>query len=913
MKKSRRALSIVLSVVMVLSCFTMLMISSGASNGINVSAYNDSKYKPTQIINGSFDECPWMTYTGTYGPMSGVVVDSFATWKTYADQGYKNYMNQDKHKDVQINGVDEGWNTTETSYLNGANFEWDDGYGNGVSHGEIWGYNSNLVESGHFFVEMNLDNSAVLYQDLTTHSGDVIRWSLKHGVRIAFGDETQAMRVEVGAPDGDASGINENVNSSIKEETKAVYESTGFSGANAYANNDELAGLSLSQTSNDDKWYDSKGVYIVPANQDVTRFAFVSISNGVIGAGNMLDDISFSTLLGNLNGIDNGDGTATVTGYWGETDTNKKFKIQIGNETYSLDMSNYIGKGFKIDIPADVINGADSVKVWHEDYEAASKTVSILPEPDTITLGTFDRKTKTFCDAEGNGIGKYGCVAIYVGNEISDGDAITLPAGYSKSANSDDYKIYVNLSETATAEDIAENLISKIIFKSENEQNIRVELLPNEPGKAYFYCEENDHYYTFVDNTTCTWIEAYDAARNMQYNGRQGYLATVTSKTEDTFIYEASGNKVGWLGSSRLAPSNKDGNYYNSFSTTEFTDNWCWSCGPEIGTEFFDTKDVRDEYNDNRNPSVINVIFTRNAGKEYYFNWGFGEPSAGDNENALTTLMTGSGYSTGSEISSYAWNDILYDRDGGKLIGSGYNPTGYLVEFGDLTVGDSNTAVNPSADGLVTTWVNVTNVEYVPAKGTTNTYEVTINGRPNMVQFISLDHGNGTLSRSFDRHHEKVSIVSYNAAGEEVSDTSKDIAYEIWTVTTSISEDTVGVRAKVAGSSKWEDQRLAYTFENVYVKEQSGLVSAKLESTEGAAGPVKFTVVTGKDAQYVQVKNEENGSCTLSAAKAVDNGDGTLTFTGKIYANGSGEKKMTVRILDTYGWKTVDTLTYTIK
>lgn len=528
----------------------------------------------------------------------------------------------------------------------------------------------------------------------------------------------------------------------------------------------------------------------------------------------------------------------------------------------------------------------------------------------TLTLGDYDRATKTFCDASGSGPAKYGCLAIYVGNEVSDGDTITLPEGYSKSANSDDYKIYVNLSEPATAEEIAENLISKIKFEFNNEQNIRIELLDNEPDEAYFYCEENDHYYTFVDDTTCTWVEAYEAAKDMQYNGRQGYLATVTSKTEDTFIYNASGNKVGWLGSSRLMPSEKEGNYYNSFSTSEFTDNWCWSCGPEIGTEFFDTKDVRDEYNNNRNPSVIDVIFTRNTEKDYYFNWGFGEPSAGDNENALTTLMTGSGHSTGSEISNYAWNDILYDRDGGKLIGSGYNPSGYLVEFGDLTVGDSNITVNPSADGLVPfAWKNVTNVEYTPVKDRLNTYDVTINGRPIMVQFYEMSTGS---TNSFDRNSSQVTIKSYDKDGNEVDSMNvRLIAYEVWTIRDAfIGEDTIKARVKENGSSVWEKiSDDIYTFEYERIDRDTQLVSLTAAEV-GKPGSFAITVTVEADVKRVMAKMADGSTNTVSTC--TENADGTKTFVVNGWAN-LGDNTVMIRANadDGLGWHELDTVKYT--
>ena len=57
----------------------------------------------------------------------------------------------------------------------------------------------------------------------------------------------------------------------------------------------------------------------------------------------------------------------------------------------------------------------------------------------TLNLGEFDVCSKTFKDASGSGSDTYKCVAIYVGNKITSDFNITLPSGYSKSSDSDDY------------------------------------------------------------------------------------------------------------------------------------------------------------------------------------------------------------------------------------------------------------------------------------------------------------------------------------------------------------------------------------------------------------------------------------------------------------------------------------------
>ncbi|MCQ2483993.1 MAG: InlB B-repeat-containing protein [Clostridia bacterium] len=204
----------------------------------------------------------------------------------------------------------------------------------------------------------------------------------------------------------------------------------------------------------------------------------------------------------------------------------------------------------------------------------------------------------------------------------------------------------------------------------------------------------------------------------------------------------------------------------------------------------------------------------------------------------------------------------------------------------------------------------VVDVQYVPTVGITNTYNVKVEDRANMVQFIELDKGNGT--RSYDRYDDRVTIVSYDAQGNVVSSTSKDLAYEIWTVKSTLAEGNIGVRVKESGSKVWEDKELAYNFTNEYVKADSGLVSAELAKTEGASGPVGFTVVTGSDVMSVQLKNEEGKTVTKKSDSATVNADGTLTFTGKVWFHSTGTRIATVRILDAYGWHDAGTLEYVI-
>ena len=87
----------------------------------------------------------------------------------------------------------------------------------------------------------------------------------------------------------------------------------------------------------------------------------------------------------------------------------------------------------------------------------------------------------------------------------------------------------------------------------------------------------NGHYYEVV-NTPVTWTEALNAAAQKTYNGLTGYLVTITSTDEQTFLTNLVANNVttGWDGKSAWIAAS-DANSEGS---------WKWVAGPEAGQLF---------------------------------------------------------------------------------------------------------------------------------------------------------------------------------------------------------------------------------------------------------------------------------------------------------------------------------------
>jgi len=332
-------------------------------------------------------------------------------------------------------------------------------------------------------------------------------------------------------------------------------------------------------------------------------------------------------------------------------------------------------------------------------------SVMALADSELFTLGSFDYATNTFKDASGTGSEKYKTLMIAYGRETYNNVAIApavrehldLPTmdGFEKNnAASTNYSTVITMADGKTTAEIAD-YVKQIVFANSviEGQDIQITITDQVVNTKTFYLEGTQHYYQYIAYTggTNTWTDAYNAAKNMTYAGRQGYLATVTSIEEDLFIYRAA-NTVGWLGGTTLPHGTKTGNYYDSFTADASADdindaNWYWACGPEIGTEFFGK-------NPSDNESRLSG-YTEADNNGYYINWSNDEPTL--NEGCLTTLQKGNGYKTYAQgVSEYSWNNLS--------LASNYDPSwpysvlGYFVEYGDQLVGDSGSG----ADGTVT-------------------------------------------------------------------------------------------------------------------------------------------------------------------------------------------------------------------
>lgn len=183
-------------------------------------------------------------------------------------------------------------------------------------------------------------------------------------------------------------------------------------------------------------------------------------------------------------------------------------------------------------------------------------------------------------------------------------------------------------------------------------------------GDALPY-EGNGHFYKYVNkNTSITWDAAKAEAEKSEYFGRKGYLVTITSPEENTFVKEKTLG-IGWLGAKDIE---------RDASTPKKNGDWRWVTGPEGLEDGGQGKKFYQGYGNG-----VDLL---------YNNWETGEPND-YNRAEFVAHIFGPGAQAGK------WND--YSPTNASV-------TGYIVEYGGMP-GDNNVVI--SAEKTLS-FVNVT-------------------------------------------------------------------------------------------------------------------------------------------------------------------------------------------------------------
>ncbi len=235
-----------------------------------------------------------------------------------------------------------------------------------------------------------------------------------------------------------------------------------------------------------------------------------------------------------------------------------------------------------------------------------------------------------------------------------------------------------------------------------------------QPGEVFF--SGNGHLYEYFAGPV-TWSQAEtDAAASSKY-GAQGYLATITSQSENDFILDRL-KSDSWIGASDAA--------------SEGT--WKWVTGPESGEQF---------WQGNGSGNIVNSM---------YAHWnnpttgGTGaEPNnSGGNENCAEFYYSNNGL----------WNDLNCG-----------NMLGYIVEYG----APGNMPAVSSKDVNITT---VTDVTPPTTPGTPTATSPTADGTPTVSWTASTDSGSGLKNPAYTLEWSNSSIFASVSGSTTTNSTS---------------------------------------------------------------------------------------------------------------------------------------------
>jgi uncharacterized repeat protein (TIGR01451 family) len=306
--------------------------------------------------------------------------------------------------------------------------------------------------------------------------------------------------------------------------------------------------------------------------------------------------------------------------------------------------------------------------------------------------------------------------------ETTAKDEITLsslPSGWTESSNSTSFVRVINTSPAgATATELQTFLRGsvQIAYDSSKKGHGIMVIISEQTGDAnrnLYYFSDNKHWYEYVEEfkdpstgiskaVPYEWWEAYNLALDARFMGMSGYLATITYKKEDDFIWSITSGKKGWIGGTRAnirmafdsdkkhllhRPSYKDASTVDKDS---FFTYWYWASGPEYDA-------TRNEDNNGLGDPLkarfdIGITYSKGSasGTEYPFaNWQSLKP-----DNNTTAIDGGQQYVHLGYLEGSGWND--YGVDGYYLKDKGNNQKvqGYIIEY-------EGTINAPTAEGVV--------------------------------------------------------------------------------------------------------------------------------------------------------------------------------------------------------------------
>ncbi len=441
--------------------------------------------------------------------------------------------------------------------------------------------------------------------------------------------------------------------------------------------------------------------------------------------------------------------------------------------------------------------GAPSTQIPISDLQIVTTGNPTIPVKLRVTSGTLSMTTTTGLTFDGSSTGS----TIYFSGTLSNLNAALATLRYTRSGTGTDT--------------LEMSLVSS--------------------GEVFF--PDNNHLYEYV-SASLDWNGAKTAAEARSKYGATGYLATITSASENSFVAARLLNQ-GWMGASDAAAEGS----------------WRWVTGPESGTLFW------------------TGASGGSVASGQYASWNSGEPNdSGGNEDCAQYLVGGG-----------LWNDLPC---------SGTSLPGYVVEYGAPgnlpSVASKNVSItvnNTSITGTVYTDAGVTNI------GTGTDVTLLVNG-------TSI----GTVTTNASGQYSKVGVVLNNddiITAYIDNETQKGVTVQRnngASAVLNIWQDTLTARSATASALTAAGLETANNgdadISSIYADDASSL---SLASGKGLVVPSgsSLTVPGGSASGAVRI----DGTLTASTDNFYVQGNvsvsGTMTGSGALFFNGGGTQTLT--------------------
>ena len=616
-------------------------------------------YLPGQGISGTFIHNP---NPSTYSEETTFTLDT-----TPGSTTFKNYAFEGWYEDVDCSGSPvTGWSAGTTGdvtlyaklipapyvdttnkhiYANGHNLDIE-------SNNSIFYYDANNIRLPLSTVDSNYANLAFTNYEIFAGTANATDSS-----NITYDVNSSTIKI--------SGGTFKNVFGSNDDNQKLPLRD----GSYIFVKNNPVIGIN-----------DESGIWLVSFTDNIAK-----INGNLTGAGQSITLVAAGATY---------DGLTVAKAENGTNASFEKFKLLTSSCSYSLgvkidtqDSSNVVVEG-KIGLPLQ------HKIIWSPNSEYFTLGNDLINSNGTI----FSVYLGTNGTSEDAVNGYFVIPSTQLQNAVLD---MAIPAEpgpnkYLENVQTDTHLKYVqfkslngNLSAQAASEFLA-GIRFYVQNGSEIKVNVNMQTVPWDDinvdgGYTYFNGSFYKAYPALNGSSHISWTTAYNEAKKKSFNGLKGYLMTITSETENYFIYDrvfGNANGTAWLGATR-DQNQKEGGYdadvwQHAHNGKTPDDTWRWVCGPESGTAFF-----KITWNDAGTKATGKGTKLNNK----YSNWfqdkwpqnntTYNEPNADSSGSEKCAQYCGK-TDDGNEMFKYKWNDLT---DSGSSNYSQWIVNWYVVEF----------------------------------------------------------------------------------------------------------------------------------------------------------------------------------------------------------------------------------------